>query len=632
MNKGANQNQLSNKPDIPIGNNGKTPFVADIYLRLSKEDGDKEESDSIANQRDLILDFLKSHPDISIHKIRIDDGYSGVDFSRPAFIEMINDIQEGKVNCVIVKDFSRFGRNYIESGRYIQVLFPRSGVRFIAINDSYDSSTVQGYTSNIIVPFKNLLNDAYSGDIATKVRSNLDMKRKKGDFVGAFAVYGYMKASDAGSEGAYDADRANGTQKNAKNQLIIDDFAADVVRDIFKWKLEGLSAQGIADRLNTSGTLSPMEYKRHKGLRYNTTFKINTTAQWQSMTVKRILQNAVYTGVLEQGKRSKPNYKVRKCVPVPKEQWICIEDAHEPIIQKSIFDTVQQILKHDTRAVKSGENVMPLSGIIYCGGCGGSMIRKTNTKNGVRYGYFICANHKKDKTFCSTHMISAPDCEEAVYDALQIHVASVLDVERAVMNADNIAAMQHNVRKLTARLQAKQEEIKRYNDFRLSLYESYRDGIIKKTDFQTFKASYDAKIEEAEIAMQLLQSEIDKLTNGDCINDLQSKAMDWIDRFRSYTGTTLVRDIATGVAVDTNLSENPSSDKDAIIQTKLERKTVVELIERVNIHMKGRIEVVFRYYNEFVRLCDSLDHSPDNQTQLLDNQTQLHVQLNEEVA
>ena len=134
-------------------------YNADIYLRLSKEDGDKEESDSIANQRALILDFLKSQPDIRINKIRIDDGRSGVDFNRPAFIEMIDDIKAGIVNCVIVKDFSRFGRNYIESGKYIQVMFPRSGVRFIAVNDNYDSTKVQGYTGNIIVPFKNMVND-----------------------------------------------------------------------------------------------------------------------------------------------------------------------------------------------------------------------------------------------------------------------------------------------------------------------------------------------------------------------------------------------------------------------------------------------------------------------------------------
>ena len=531
----------------------ETTYYADIYLRLSKEDGDKEESDSISNQRSLILDFLKSQPDIQIHKIRIDDGYSGVDFNRPAFIEMIDDIREGRANCVIVKDFSRFGRNYIESGKYIQVLFPRSGVRFIAVNENYDSTKAQGYTGNIIVPFKNMVNDAYCADISVKVRSHLEIKRKRGDFVGAFAVYGYAK------------------DENNKNKLVVDPFAADVVRDIFKWKLEGMSAQGIADKLNQSGILSPMEYKRFLGLRYNTTFKVNATAQWQSATVKRILSNPVYIGTLEQGKRAKPNYKVRKCADLPKEQWICTENAHEPIIDRNIFDTVQVLLKQDTRSVEKGAAVFPLSGIIVCGDCGGAMVRKTYTKkDGARESYYVCSRHRANKKVCSTHTISTAECEAAVLDALRIHTSAVLDVEKAVSCAEGMAYRQDGVRKLTARLESKQDEIKKYSGYRLSLYESYREGVIPKEDFISFKKGYDVKIADAEAAVMVLIEDIEKMAAGEV------ESHDWINRFRAY------------------------SDADV-----LERKTVAELIERVTIYEGGRIEVTFRYHNEFARLVGS---------------------------
>ena len=531
----------------------ETTYYADIYLRLSKEDGDKEESDSIANQRALILDFLKTQPDIRLHKIRIDDGYSGVDFNRPSFIEMIDEIGEGKVNCVIVKDFSRFGRNYIESGKYIQVLFPRSGVRFIAVNDAYDSTKVQGYTGNIIVPFKNMVNDAYSADISVKVRSHLNMRRKKGFFVGAFAVYGYAK------------------DENDKSKLVIDSYAADVVRDIYKWRLEGLSAQGIADRLNQSGILSPMEYKRFIGLRYNTTFKVNTTAKWQSVTIKRILTNAIYIGVLEQGKRAKPNYKVRKCADVPKEQWVCTENAHDPIIDRNVFETVQELIKQDTRSVTQGKAVFPLSGLIVCGDCGSAMVRKTNTKNGTRYPYYVCSKHRADTSVCSTHIITATGCENAVLDALRVHTSTVLDVERAVACAEGMAYQQDGVRKLTARLEAKNDEINKYYGYRLSLHESYREGVISKTDFMNFKGSYDVKIADAEAAVQLLKQDIEKLAAGEAENH------DWINRFRAYTNA------------------------DA-----LERKSVAELIERVTVYEGGRIEVMFRYHNEFARLVGSV--------------------------
>ena len=532
----------------------ETIYTADIYLRLSKEDGDKEESDSISNQRALILDFLKTQPDIRLHKIRIDDGYSGVDFNRPSFMEMVDDISAGVVNCVIVKDFSRFGRNYIDSGKYIQVLFPRSGVRFIAVNENYDSTKVHGYTGNIIVPFKNMVNDAYCADISMKVRSHLEIKRKRGDFVGAFAMFGYSK------------------DENSKNKLVIDSFAADVVCDIFKWKLEGISAQGIADRLNKNGILSPMEYKRFLGLRYNTTFKINTTAQWQSVTVKRILSNAVYTGILEQGKRTKPNYKIRKCADLPKEQWICTENTHEPIIEQSVFDTVQVLLKQDTRAVVSGSAVSPLSGIIFCGDCGGAMVRKTYTKKGgIRDPYYVCSKHRADISVCSTHTVSATECEKAVLNALRVHASAVLDVERAITCAENMAYQQDGVRKLTARLEAKQDELQKNNCYRLSLFESYRDGVISQADFQSFKKSYDVKIADSEGAILLLKQDIEKLAAG------EAETHDWINQFRACSKAET-----------------------------LERKTVAELIEQVIVYEGSRIEVVFRYHNEFARLIGAV--------------------------
>jgi DNA invertase Pin-like site-specific DNA recombinase len=498
------------------------------------------------------LDFLKSQPDIQLHKIRVDDGFSGVDFLRPAFTEMINDIRDGVVNCCIVKDFSRFGRNYIESGKYIEQLFPRTGVRFIAVNEHYDSAKTKGYSDNIIVPFKNMVNDAYCADISVKVRSHLEIKRKRGDFVGAFTVYGYVK------------DESN------HNKLVIDSFAADVVRDIFKWKLEGLSSQAIADRLNQNGILSPMEYKRFCGQRFNSTFKVNATAKWQSVTVKRVLTNAIYTGVLEQGKRSKPNYKVRKLTDVPKEQWVCHENAHDEIINKSVFDTVQELLKQDTRSVKSGENVRPLSGIIACGDCGGAMVIKTNTYKGTRYPYYVCSKHRADTSVCATHIISATDCENAVLDALRLHTSAILDVEKALSCAEDMAYRQDGVRKQTARLEAKQDEIKRYNDYRLSLYESYREGVLPKEDFISFKASYDKKIEDAEAAVLLLNEGIERLAADEAENH------DWINKFRVYANAVT-----------------------------LERKAVAELIERVTVYEKGRIEVIFRYINEFERLSDA---------------------------
>ena len=207
-------------------------YDADLYLRLSHEDGDKAESDSIANQRELLMDYLSSHPEIRLHEVRTDDGYSGVNYDRPGFIQMMEAVKAGEINCIIVKDFSRLGRNFIETGKYIEKIFPFMGVRFISVNDDYDSARPRTSSDNLIVPVKNLINDAYCRDISIKIRSHLDIKRKKGQCIAPFAVYGYQK------------DEEN------KNHLVIDEEPAAVVREIFKKKLEGYSAQAIADWLN----------------------------------------------------------------------------------------------------------------------------------------------------------------------------------------------------------------------------------------------------------------------------------------------------------------------------------------------------------------------------------------------
>jgi len=548
----------------PSRNEGSKTFIADkytwncaVYLRLSKDDGDKVESDSIANQRAYVINFLESQPDIRVHKVLIDDGYSGVDFNRPAFIEMIEDIRAGTVNCVAVKDFSRLGRNYIETGKYIQLIFPSYKVRFIAVSDNYDSDSVQGFMGNIIVPFKNLVNDAYCADISMKVRSHLEVKRKKGDFVGAFAVYGYTKDG---------------------NKLIPDPFAADIVRDIYKWKIDGISAQGIADKLNQRGVLSPMEYKRFLGMSYATTFKVHATAKWQAVSVRRILTNAVYTGILEQGKSSKPNYKIRKPIALPKDKWVRIENAHEPIIHPTVFNTVQELLKQDTRAVKQGDAVAPLSGIIVCGDCGGAMVRKSYKQNNLTRAYYICSMHRADKSFCSTHTVLIEDCENAVSCTLRLHALAAIgakddakdgakDAKSTLGGADAVPAenppsiaggfAKGHTSKLTAQIEAKESEINQLCKLRMSLFEGFCNGVLAEDDFISFKEVYDKKITDAESAIRLLQEEINKIP-----------------------------------------PESPTPDTLTHSET-LPRRLTIELVGNVSVHENRRITITLRYADVF---------------------------------
>lgn len=358
-------------------------YHASIYIRLSKEDREKEESNSISNQRALIENFLKDRPEIILCTERVDDGYSGVSFDRPGVKAMLEDIKEGRINCVIVKDLSRFGRNYIETGRYIEQVFPFMGVRFIAINDGYDSACEQSQADRMILPFKNLMNDAYSRDISIKVRSQLNIRCRQGDYIGVFPVYGYLRS------------------KEDKHKLEIDAAAAGTIRQIFKWKIEGMSNERIAQTLNTMGILSPLAYKRMLGWAYSTSFQLKPVVLWSATAVGRILKNEIYTGTMVQGKESRPNYKIKKKFLKPKSEWIVVPGTHDPIVSKEEFELVKRLMEADTRTSPGHDRLYGFSGILKCEACRRSMVRKPVTSHGKTYVYYICRTWKGDKYKCS---------------------------------------------------------------------------------------------------------------------------------------------------------------------------------------------------------------------------------------
>lgn len=315
-----------------------------------------------------------------------DDGYSGMDFQRPEFKRMIEDLSSGTVNCIIVKDLSRFGRDYIEVGRWLQKKFPALGIRFIAIADRYDSKTATGSETSLILPIKNFINDSYCRDISQKVKSHQQIKREKGEFIGAFAVYGYMKS------------------KENPKRFAKDPYAAEVVRCIYQWRLSGLSMFAIAEHLNQAGILSPMEYKRFHGEHYYTGFASSICAQWSAAAVKRILEDETYTGVLVQGKGERISYKVKKSIPKKREDWIRVPDCHEAIITKEEYDMVQRLLHIPARAKKDTGRAHILTGLLFCADCKKPLIRRKNCYKGQEKVFYICSTKNKGLG-CSRHSI-----------------------------------------------------------------------------------------------------------------------------------------------------------------------------------------------------------------------------------
>ena len=450
---------------------------------------------------------------------------------------------------------SRLGRNYIETGKYLDRVFPQKEVRFIAINDNYDSANENGEVDQIVVPFKNLINDAYCRDISIKIRSQLDVKRKNGKFIGSFAGYGYQK------------------DPKDKNHLIIDEYAANIVRMIFDMKLEGYSAGTIAEHLNNAGILTPMEYKRSCGLNFNSCFQISTNPVWHPNTVTRILKNEVLTGTSVQGKNRKINYKVKESRPVAEGEWIRVPDSHEAIIPKQIFDSVQNLLLLDTRTAPESEQVDIFSGLIRCGDCGQNMVRRCSNKKGKKYYYYHCTTYK-NKRGCSAHLISVDRLYELALWQIQDQIKRLVSAENILKAADNIPAEQFQTKSLTQQLCALNSEIDRYTDLKEKLYQDMTDQVISKEEYKELHFRFSRKIAEAQKAKSEMEEQKSRL--------LQSGLSDqrWLEEFKQYRN----------------------------IQA-LDRKIVTALIDRIIVYDKNRIEIRFNYMDEMQMLIEAAEAS-----------------------
>lgn len=532
-------------------------FLAAIYLRLSNDDGDKAESDSIRNQRSLLQDFVSKHSELSLIEEYVDDGYSGANFERPAFQRMMEDVRNHKINCIIVKDLSRLGRNYIETGRYLEKIFPVLGVRFIAVNDHYDSADTKNDADQIIVPFKNLINDAYCRDISMKIRSQLEIKRKKGEFTGSYASYGYAK------------------DPVDKNHLVIDEYAAEIVRFIFNMKMDGYSADRIAMKLNEMGVLTPMEYKRSCGFNYTCGFRSYKDAKWCATSVLRILKNELYVGTMVQGKTRKINYKVKACMDVRPEEWVKVEGTHEPIVSKEIFECVQNLMKLDTRTSPEEEMIYIFSGLLRCGDCGQNMVRRVVKKKGKQYCYYHCSTYK-NKEGCTSHNISDVKLQKVVLEAIRNQIALLVQADTIMAQIENIPQQQFGVKLLDSQIRTLNAEVQKYKDLRNNLYQDMVDGIITREEYRDIKQTFTRKMERAEESIRELETKKRRLLSN------EMRMQKWVEEFKNC------RNIES-----------------------LDRKVTVMLIERIVVYSSDRIEIHFNHADEMTELISYAFASKD---------------------
>lgn len=536
-------------------------WKAGFYIRLSREDVESEssnqtiktynktESESITSQRAILMDFITKHNDIEFCDEYVDDGYSGTNFNRPSFKRLIDDVRSGKINCVIVKDLSRFGRNYSEVGNYLEVFFPMLNVRFMSIIDNCDSYLKPESVSNIIIPVKNIINESYSRDISLKVKSAFEARKRNGLFVGTYATFGYLK------------DPQN------HNKLIVDEEAKPIVQRIFNDYLNGMSKVRIAKQLNEEGIPSPALYKSSQGItKYIKEYGAKTG--WKDSSIRRILTNPLYTGTLVQKFREKINYKIQKFRKVEKDRQIRVENVVEPIIDKATFDMAQNLIERDTRVCFENKSVDLLSGFLHCADCKHGMSKKKSRKGNSKteyIEYYNCSTYKNcGKSVCSAHNIRKDKLEETVFEYIKtcVNVAvNFNDIITYINQLKNEDVKTDNLRKM---LDIKINNKTKKQNYIDGLYPDYRANIISLEEYNRYK-------NQALKELEILDNEITELQNQ--INDFKlgnAKENDFISRFKEYESIE-----------------------------KLDRRMVVELIDNIWIHENNFIEIDIKFKDQY---------------------------------
>ena len=527
---------------------GMKVWRAALYIRLSVEFNGKR-GDSLETQRQIMEAYLALCPDIEIVATYTDNGITGQTFEREGFQKMLMDIEAGKINCVVVKDLSRLGRNSIDAGYYIEKYFPLHRVRFIAVNDQYDSENTDNSGSHIIVPLKNMINEAVALDLSKKVRSQAHQAMKDGDYIGARPPYGYKKSPE-----------------NC-HKLLVNEETAPVVRQIFEWAAEGVALNVIVKRLNEAGILTPGFYLASIGLITNK--KLMGSGKWQTWSVSKILADEVYTGDMVQGKSTSIR---RKQVLTKPEDWIVVRGTHEPIISRDLFEQAQAMRQKAaakyTQTEKKPYSENLLRGRVFCGCCGKNLHRQRSHEQ--YYIYHCISNDRIGRGACEANvLLRETDLFDTILTIIRQQAEAVMGNSlRLKQKSGTLAAQKAAVDQEITSLR---QQTGKNRTFLTGLYESFITGILTRTEYTEMKADYERKITNAMERVQQLegrQAELERQT---------------ADYFT-------LADRLAAVGADTSLS--------ALM--------VDQLIERVTVNSKEDISVVFRFESGFDRVAEVL--------------------------
>lgn len=535
-------------------------FKVGMYLRLSQEDKIKKEkeSNSIENQRSIIKNYIDKNDDLVFINEYVDDGFTGTSFNRPGFQKMLEDLKNSKIDTIIVKDLSRFGRNYIEVGKFLEETFPTMRVRFISIIDNIDSFKNPESSSSMLVNFRNLINDEYARDISRKIKSVYRVKQTKGEYIAARVSIGYMKDS------------------NEKYKLIVDSGGAKIVKLIFELALDNKTPIMISDYLNERKIPTPSQYKKQMGKAYKTNIVTEENVddmKWTPSMVSNILRNRIYTGDTVQNKKSKISYKLKKRVDVAEEDLIIVENTHEALVSKEDFNWIQErYFSKIIQVRRKNHDYALFSGFLICNDCHRGLYyleSRRPRKDGSRLKYYICGTNKVNSKKCTPHSIRENDLIEIVKKSInnQIKLVTKLNDELELISKNKKSSIKGDI--LLERKNQLLEEVNKKMMLKQSLYSDWKENTITFDEFKDYSNSYNNEIYDIRQTIKLIDEELEEL------NNIPNYQIELINLF---------------------------NDKEQF--NEIDRNILFKFIDCIYISEDKKVEIVFKYQDVFLNLLE----------------------------
>jgi DNA invertase Pin-like site-specific DNA recombinase len=544
----------SRKPEAvkaaePAGNDNI--FNTALYVRLSVPDGGRKNGDTIVNQQEMLERYVAERPELTLKEVFVDNGETGVDFSRPAWNGLMRECRNGKINCIVVKDLSRVGRNYIETGELLEKIFPLLGVRLIAVNDGYDGISVTN-GERLVANLKNLANDIYAKDISRKIIASVQTRQKNGDFIGAYAAYGYLK------------DPQN------KRKLVVNPETAPVVRRIFEMKAEGSGNGAICRTLNAEGVSCPNRYRFLKGITSNEKHE-NTI--WIIPTVAGILRNPLYLGHMAQGKCREALCEGKERKKTKRDEWVIVPDTHEAVVTQELFDRANEVfdkrakeyIKNRQKYAHFERSELILYNHVFCADCGKALSRKKNVSYSGRRACWIYGCKKEmDLKACSKKYIRETDLLAAVYYAIRSEVQKCADIKGIIEKLNRESSHKSRLARYDAEIEETEREIKRIASLRQAVYEDYASKLLTAPEYEFAVGKYGGDAYKQRGRLEAAKREKAEYTH--CSTPVNK----WLAAFTRFMD-----------------------------EKELTAEMVQALIERVEVSGRSNVIVVFKFRDEY---------------------------------